>query len=132
MSLEEPSSLLNLGRRERQIMEVIYRLGNATVTEVRNELPDPPSYSAVRGMLRLLEEKGHLTHFQKGIRHVYSPTVAGGDIRESAIRHVLRTFFAGSISTAMATLLETKDEPPSDEELSAIAQMIEQAREQGR
>jgi len=123
---------LDLGRRERQIMEVIYRLGRASVTEVRNEIPDAPTYSAVRGMLRLLEEKGHLTHVQDGIRHVYSPTVARKDMRETAIRHVLRTFFAGSISAAMATLLETEKEAASNEELDSLARMIEQAREQGR
>ncbi|HEV3052282.1 MAG TPA: BlaI/MecI/CopY family transcriptional regulator, partial [Longimicrobium sp.] len=83
---------LDLGRRERQIMEVVYRLGRASASEVRAQLPDPPSYSAVRGMLRLLEEKGHLRHAQDGIRHVYSPTVPQDDIRETTMRHVLRTF----------------------------------------
>lgn len=123
---------LDLGRRERQIMEVVYRLGRASASEVLAELPDPPSYSAVRGMLRLLEEKGHLRHAQEGIRHVYFPTVAADDIRESAMRHVLRTFFAGSTAAAMATLLETTDEPPSEEELDTLARMIEQARENAR
>jgi predicted transcriptional regulator len=123
---------LDLGRRERQIMEVVYRLGRATATQVRNELPDPPTYSAVRGMLRLLEEKGHLSHVAEGIRHVFSPTVARSDIRETAIKHVLRTFFAGSISAAMATLLETEEEPLSADELDKVAQMIERAREQGQ
>ena len=123
---------LDLGRRERQIMEVVYRLGRASASEVRAQLPDPPSYSAVRGMLRLLEEKGHLRHAQDGIRHVYSPTVPQDDIRETTMRHVLRTFFAGSTAAAMATLLEAADEPPSDEELDALARLIEQAREQGQ
>lgn len=123
---------LDLGRRERQIMEVVYRLGRASASEVRAQLPDPPSYSAVRGMLRLLEEKGHLRHAQDGIRHVYSPTVPQADIRETTMRHVLRTFFAGSTAVAMATLLEAADEPPSDDELDALARLIEQAREQGQ
>ena len=123
---------LDLGRRERQIMEVVYRLGRASATEIRAQLPDPPSYSAVRGMLRILEEKGHLDHAQEGIRHVYFPTVAHDDIRDSAMRHVLRTFFAGSTAAAMAALLEASEEPPSDDELDALSRMIDQAREQGR
>lgn len=123
---------LDLGRRERQIMEVIYRLGRATASEVRANLPDPPSYSAVRGMLRLLEEKGHLDHEQEGIRHVYFPTVSRGDVGESAMRHVLRTFFAGSRAAAMAALLDSTEEPATEEELDALAQIIEEAREQGQ
>ena len=129
MSVRPP---LDLGRRERQLMEVVYRLGRASAQEIRAELPDPPSYSAVRGMLRLLEEKGHLTHAQEGIRHVYSPTVAREEVRESAMKHVLRTFFAGSTAAAMAALLEASDDPPSDVELDVLAHMIDQAREQGR
>ena len=123
---------LDLGRRERQIMEVVYRLGRASAQEVRTHLADPPSYSAVRAMLRILEEKGHLRHKQDGIKHVYFPTVAGDDIRETAMKHVLRTFFAGSTAAAMATLLEASDEPPSEQELDTLARLIENAREQGR
>ncbi len=123
---------LDLGRRERQIMEVVYRLGRASASDVLANLPDPPSYSAVRGMLRLLEEKGHLRHEQDGVRHVYFPTVPRDDIRESTMRHVLRTFFAGSMTAAMAALLDATDEPPSDRELDKLARMIQQAREQGR
>ena len=123
---------LDLGRRERQIMEVVYQLGRASASEIRAQLPDPPTYSAVRGMLRLLEDKGHLQHAQEGIRHVYFPTVAHGDIRDSAMKHVLRTFFAGSTAAAMAALLEASEEPPSEDELDALARVIDQAREQGR
>jgi predicted transcriptional regulator len=123
---------LDLGRRERQIMEVIYRLGRASASEVLANLPDPPSYSAVRGMLRLLEEKGHLQHAQEGIRHVYFPTANHEDVRESAMRHMVRTFFAGSTAAAMAALLEASDDPPSDDELDALERVIQQAREQGR
>ncbi|HEU4884085.1 MAG TPA: BlaI/MecI/CopY family transcriptional regulator [Longimicrobium sp.] len=128
----EASPPLDLGRRERQIMEVVYRLGRATASEVLKELPDPPSYSAVRAMLRILEEKGHLGHRQEGIRHVYHPTVAHEDVRESAMRNVVRTFFAGSTAAAMAALLDSVDEPPSSEELDAFERMIQQAREAGR
>ena len=124
------SAPLDLGRRERQIMEVVYRLGHASAAEVLANLPAPPSYSAVRGMLRMLEEKGHLRHEQKGIRHVYYPTVARDEIRQSAIQHVLRTFFAGSMSAAMAALLDGADEPPSQQELDKLSRLIEQAREQ--
>ena len=123
---------LDLGRRERQIMEVVYQLGRASASEIRAQLPDPPTYSAVRGMLRILEDKGHLQHAQEGIRHVYCPTVAHGEIRDSAMKHVLRTFFAGSTAAAMAALLEASEEPPSDDELDALAKVIDQAREQGR
>ena len=123
---------LDLGRRERQIMEVVYQLGRASASEVRAHLADPPSYSAVRAMLRILEEKGHLDHEQEGIRHVYFPTVARDEIRDSAMRHVLRTFFAGSTTAAMAALLDANEEQPSEEQLDALAEMIERAREQGR
>lgn len=123
---------LDLGRRERQIMEVVYRLGRAGASDVLAELPDPPSYSAVRAMLRILEEKGHLRHAREGLRHVYFPTVAHEEVRESAMKHVLRTFFAGSTEAAMAALLDASEEPPSDAELDAFERMIQQTREQGR
>lgn len=128
----QDSPPLNLGRRERQIMEVVFRLGRASASEVQAALPDPPSYSAVRGMLRLLEEKGHLRHVQQGVRHVYHPTVARDEIRQSTMRHVLHTFFAGSMAAAMAALLDGADEPPSPAELDRLAQIIEQAREGDR
>ena len=128
----EPTPPLDLGRRERQIMEVVYRLGRATASAVRDQLPDPPSYSAVRGMLRLLEEKGHLQHSMDGIRHVYFPTVPRDDMRDTTMRHVLRTFFAGSVSAAMAALLEASDEPRSEKELDVLQKMIDRARKEGR
>jgi predicted transcriptional regulator len=123
---------LDLGRRERQIMEVVYRLGRASASEVRENLADPPSYSGVRAMLRILEEKGHLDHERDGVRYVYFPTADPDDVGESAMRHVLRTFFAGSTTAAMAALLDATEEPPSAEDLEALERMIEQAREQGR
>ena len=113
-------------------MEVVYRLGRAGASDVLAELLDPPSYSAVRAMLRILEEKGHLQHAQEGIRHVYFPTAPHEEVRESAMKHVLRTFFAGSTEAAMAALLDASEEPPSDRELDAFERMIQRAREQGR
>src|SRR5919112_5496101 len=95
-----------LGRRERQLMEIVYRRERATATEIREELPDPPSYSAVRGMLRLLEDKGYLRHEQEGPRYVYLPTTARDEARRSALAHLLRTFFDGSRENAMAALLD--------------------------
>src|SRR5689334_15662506 len=90
----------DLGRRERQIIDIVYRLGRASVAEVRAELPDPPSYSAVRGMLNLLKDKGHLKHVSEGLRYVYLPVVAAEDASKSAMAHVVRTFFAGSAAGA--------------------------------
>ncbi|HVT60198.1 MAG TPA: BlaI/MecI/CopY family transcriptional regulator [Thermoanaerobaculia bacterium] len=121
----------DLTRRERQIMETIYRLGRATVAEVLAELPDPPGYSAVRAQLRLLEEKGQLRHEEQGPRYVYLPTVGRDKARRSALRNVLRNFFGGSTEEAVAALLELED-PPSADTLERLARMIEQARREGR
>src|SRR5215813_9978449 len=96
----------SLTRREREIMDILYRRGRATAHEVLEDLADPPSYSAVRALLRLLEERGHVRHAQEGQRYVYSPAVTRGDARRSALAHVVRTFFAGSVEQAVATLVE--------------------------
>src|SRR3954469_10960094 len=106
-----PSGPMDLGRRERQIMDVVYRLERATAAEVLAGLPDPPSYSAVRGMLRLLEEKGFLRHEQDGPRYVYLPTTERDEARRSALAHLLRTFFDGSRESAVAALLDLPDAP---------------------
>ena len=106
MDLTHPVS--ELGKRERQIMEIVYRRGSATGAQVLSDLVDAPSYSAVRGMLRYLEEKGYLKHQQDGPRYVYLPTSPKHELRTSALSHVVRTFFDGSISTTVATLLQTK------------------------
>lgn len=121
-----------LGRRERQIMEAVYGRGRATASEVLDDLPDPPSYSAVRAMLRILEEKGHLRHEQDGPRYVYLPVVARDRARRSAIKHVVRTFFAGSTEEAVAALLDTSDAELSADELDRLSRLIERARRQGR
>ncbi|HEY7568662.1 MAG TPA: BlaI/MecI/CopY family transcriptional regulator [Gemmatimonadaceae bacterium] len=124
--------VVQLSRRERQIMDVIYHRGSATAAEVRESLPDAPSYSAVRALLRILEEKGHLTHAQDGQRYVYSPVVSRHAARESALRGVVRTFFDGSPSKAVATLLDISDGKLSRDELDQIAGLIRRAKREGR
>lgn len=123
---------MHLSRRERQIMDIIYRLEQATAAEVMERLPDPPSYSAVRAMLRILEEKGHLTHAQDGPRYVYAPTVAAEQASRSALRHVMRTFFDGSPAQAMAALLDETASELSAEELERLSSLINEARIEGR
>jgi predicted transcriptional regulator len=122
----------DLGRRERQIVEAVYRLGRATVSDVREQLDDPPSYSAVRAMLRILESKGHLRHDQDGPRYVYVPTVPRAQARRSMLKHVVRTFFNGSTEQAVAALLENADAKLSEAELGRLASLIQQARKPGR
>ncbi len=121
-----------LTRRERAIMDVIYRLGRATAADVLEQMPDPPSYSAVRTFLRLLEEKGQVRHVEDGPRYVYIPTVPRGDARRSALAHVVRTFFAGSVEQAVATLVESSRSKLSQDELDRLADVIERAKKEGR
>jgi predicted transcriptional regulator len=123
---------LQLGRRERQIMDVIYRRGEASVAEVRGDLPDPPSYSAVRAMLGLLEDKGYLRHQQRGLKYVYLPADDTRKVRESALKHMVSTFFGGSPERAAAALLEMSDRKLSTKEKYYLAQLIKKAREKGR
>jgi predicted transcriptional regulator len=118
-----------LSRRERQIMDVLFRLGRASAAEVQAELPDPPSYSAVRGMLRLLEEKGHVRHEWAGPRHVYHATQDPEEAGRTAARHLLRTFFNGSMESAVAAMLGASEEPPTAEELERLGELIERARQ---
>src|SRR3954462_4119595 len=126
-----PEAAAQLSRRERQIMDVIYRRGRATAAEVLEDIPDPPSYSAVRAMLRLLEEKGHVRHEQDGPRYVFLPTVNRDRARKSALKHVVRTFFDGSATDAVAALLEG-DGKLSGSELDRLSQIIDDARQEGR
>jgi predicted transcriptional regulator len=121
-----------LSRRERQIMDAIYRAGEATAQEVRDALPDAPSYSAVRALLRILESKGHVKHRQDGPRYVYEPTVPRERARKSALRQVVRTFFDGSAEDAVAALLDLSRGGLSDEELDRLERLIDQARREGR
>ncbi|MCZ6725908.1 MAG: BlaI/MecI/CopY family transcriptional regulator [Acidobacteria bacterium] len=122
----------HLSRRERQIMDVIYALGEASAAVVREQLTDAPSYSAVRALLRILEDKGHLRHHRDGNRYVFSPTVPPERARETALRHVLRTFFGGSPADAMAALLEFEDLDLDSADYERLAAKIEQARREGR
>jgi BlaI family transcriptional regulator, penicillinase repressor len=120
-----------LSRRERQIIDILYSQGRSTAAEVQNALPDPPSYSAVRAMLRILEEKGHVRHEQDGPRYVYLPTVARDNAKRSALRHMLRTFFDGSTEQAISALLDESSANLSEAELDRLARMINQARRPG-
>lgn len=118
----------DLSRRERQIMDVVYRRGAATAAEITADLPDPPTSTAVRTMLRILEDKGHLTHEQDGIRFVYRAVVDREKARESVISHVIRTFFDGSAEQAMATLIDRSGSDLTDAELSRLEGLIAKAR----
>ena len=121
-----------LARRERQIMQIVYQLGRATAAEVLAALPDPPSYSAVRAHLRILEEKGHLRHDQEGARYVFRPTVARHRARRSALKQVVQTFFDGSAEQAVAALLDMSHAKLSEDELDRLSGLIDKARKEGR
>lgn len=121
-----------LSRRERQIMDVLYRQGRATAAEILEQIPDPPSYSAVRAMLRVLEEKKHIRHEEKDLRYVYLPVVPRDKARRSAVAHLLDTFFDGSTEQAVATLLNISARDLKDEDFDRLAALIEEARKEGR
>ena len=125
-------SHIDLSRRERQIMDIIYSRGSAGVADVMGELPDPPTYSAVRALLRVLEEKGHLKHRKDGARYIYLPTRPRGNAGRSALRRVLQTFYDGSTEKAVAALLDASDSKLSPEELDRLTRLIEEARREGR
>jgi len=121
----------DLSRRERQIIDILYARGQATAAEVQTALPDPPSYSAVRAMLRVLEEKGHTRHEQDGPRYVYRPSVARDRAKVSALRHLMRTFFDGSREQVVAALLDDDTSQMSDDELDRLSRLIDRARQEG-
>ena len=123
--------LTDLSRRERQIMDLLFQRGRATAAEVQRGLPDPPSYSAVRAMLRILEEKGHVRHEQDGPRYVYVARVDREKARHSALRHLVQTFFDGSAEQAVAALIGGGTSRLTEEELARMARMIDQARKEG-
>ena len=126
------SALGGLSRRERQIMEILYQRGQASASEVREAMDDAPSYSAVRAMLRVLEEKGHVRHQEEGLKYVYAPVVAREKAKRSAVKHLLETFFGGSPEQAVAALLDVASTRLTPEELDRMAGMIEKAKREGK
>jgi BlaI family penicillinase repressor len=131
MANETRNRQLNLSRRERQIMDVLFQRGEASASDVQEGMPDAPSYSAVRAHLRTLEEKGHVRHEAKGLRYVYVPTIRQGAARRNAVRHLLDTFFSGSPEKLMAALLDGGSAKLDQKELSRLSEMIEKARQEG-
>jgi predicted transcriptional regulator len=123
---------LDLGRRERQIMDAVYRLGTASVAEVRAAIPDPPSYSAVRAMLTRLEQHGHLGHSQQDARYLYHPLHTREEATRGALRRMMETFFEGSAAKAVAAVLDASGSDLTPEQLDELAKLIERARRRGR
>jgi predicted transcriptional regulator len=123
-----PPQFTHLSRRERQIMDILYRAGRGTVADVRSGLPDPPSYSAVRAMLRILEEKGHVRHEHDAARYIFIPTIKRDAAKRSALRHVINTFFEGSASQVMAALVEMSGRGLDQDELARLRQVIDEAK----
>jgi len=121
-----------LSRREREIMDSLYSRGRASAAEVRADLPEAPSDSAVRTLLRLLEEKGHVRHEQEGRKYIFSPVVHVQKASRSALRRLLRTFFSGSVEKAVATLLDAESRELSEAELDRLSELIERARDRRR
>lgn len=122
---------MELGRRERQIMSFIYTNGRATAAEVMDGIPDPPSYSGIRAMLRILEEKGHLKHEKDGARYVYLPTISPEEAGKSAMNYMVQAFFDGSAKRAVAALLDVEASEFTDRELDELAKRIDEARNKG-
>jgi predicted transcriptional regulator len=122
----------DLGRRERQIMDVVFELGEAAVSQVLARLPDPPSYSAVRTMIRHLEGKGYLRHRRDGIKYVYRPTEPKESVSRSALRHLIKTFFDGSAPDTVAAILDVSLEKLSADDYDRIEGLIVEARKEGR
>lgn len=127
-----PELTANLSRRERQIMDVLFALGQGTVGDVLERIPDPPSYSAVRAAMRVLEEKGQVEHLQDGPRYLYRPVVARESARSAALGHLVRTFFGGSIDAAAAALLGMRNQKMTDADLRRLAEQVDAARDEGR
>jgi BlaI family transcriptional regulator, penicillinase repressor len=126
------SALGGLSRRERQIMEILYRRGKASVAEVREAMPDAPGYSAVRAMMSVLEEKSHVKHQAEGLKYVYVPVVAREKAKRTAVKHLLETFFNGSPEQIVAALLDVSSTRLTREELDRMSQMIEKAKGEGK
>lgn len=126
------NELPRLSRREREVMDIVHEAGTATAAQIRERMAEPPTYSAVRSVLRILVNKGHLVSEQDGARYLYSPTVPASRARLSAMRHVVKTFFGGSVEGAVATLLELEDARLSREERARIEALIDRASREGR
>jgi predicted transcriptional regulator len=120
-----------LSRRERQIMDILYRRGRATASEILEELPDAPTYSAVRAKLRVLEEKGHIRHEEQALRYVYFPKVSRDRAKQSALRHLVETFFDNSTEEAITALLDLKTDALNREQLNRLSGLIEKAKQEG-
>jgi predicted transcriptional regulator len=128
MPKRTPSTLPPLSRRERQVMDILFRRGQATAAEVMRELPDPPTYSSVRSILRILVEKKQAVHREEGLRYIYLPAVDPRHVREDALQHVIRTFFDGSMGETMAAMLRMSDSRLTDAEIEAFQKRIDKAR----
>ncbi len=126
------NQLLELSRRERQIMDLLFRRGKASAAEVQQGIPDAPGYSAVRALLRTLEDKGYVTHQEEGRAYIYKPTIAREQARKSALSHMLTTFFGGSTEQAVAALLDLNKPKLRKDELDRLSQMVDEARQEGR
>lgn len=122
----------DLSRRERQIVDALYRLGRASAAEIRDAIPEPPTYTAVRTHLSILQEKGYVRFESDGTRYIYEPVVPHQEMARSVIDSVLQNFFGGSIERVVATLVDRQESRVSDEELDRLAEIIEQARREGR
>jgi BlaI family penicillinase repressor len=129
--MTKSSTHTTLTRRERQIMDVLYRRGRATAAEVMGDLPGEPNYSTVRTQLRVLEDKGHVRHEEEGLRYVYAPAVPRHAARKSALKHLVETFFDGSAEQVVAAVLGGEASKLSDEDLDRIAQLVSDARKEG-
>lgn len=127
-----PVDLAGITKREREILDILFARGRASAAEVLAELRDPPSYSAVRTLLTRLEQKGFVTHTEERRTYVYAPVVAKDEARESALTHLLKTFFNDSTEKAVAALLTRRGKRPSDQELERVARLVDDARNRGR
>ena len=130
--MKKKKSPMDLGRRERQIMAFIYRRGQATAAEVMEGITNPPSYSGVRAMLRILEEKGHLQHRREGARYIYAPTLSPEEAGRSAMDYMIQAFFNGSTERAVAALLDLKSNELSEDDLDRLSGLIDQAKQDER
>lgn len=122
----------DLSRRERQVMDIVYCLGEASATDIHEALPDPPTFSATRAVIRTLEQKGHIRHREEGLRYLYLPVIPVEKARKSAVAHMVSTFFNGSPARLMAALIDSSDKKISNEELKSLEALIQRARKEAK